>query len=166
MWNQGHERQFVDWRVFTADEVNEKENRPKLVARLIANQGASPAWSCNEWLANAIRPAAASELRIEAVRNMAQHCRDHNVFQTLRFSAEHENDDALVRSAMVRALPSVGQSQFTTSAVVPPPIVVGSGYASKICESMPARRGKSDTAGPAMPPPMMMACCERFMLSR
>ena len=77
-----------------------------------------PVPPCDTWLRQAINTPGGTAARLDAVANLARHCREHRVFQNLRWIIGHENDDVAVRIAIVRALPNWEELSMATPVIV------------------------------------------------
>src|SRR6185369_14707060 len=73
---------------------------------------------CDLWMEQVADRKQPPSVRVQALENLRRDCRDHRAFQVLRFLVEEERDDAVVRSAVVRAFPSWDDAFFPAMAVV------------------------------------------------
>ncbi|HLK69444.1 MAG TPA: HEAT repeat domain-containing protein [Bryobacteraceae bacterium] len=77
-----------------------------------------PLSPCDRWMHDVLSRSQAAAARLEALENLARHCRDHRAFQAIRPIIDHEMDDLSVRKAIVRALALWEDGFFPAMAVV------------------------------------------------
>jgi hypothetical protein len=72
---------------------------------------------CEGWIRQISDKSEPTPIRIEAVENIGRECRDHQIFQRLRWIVDSEGDDPAVRGAIIRVLPQ-WEHPFVPHAIV------------------------------------------------